>query len=92
MPTYNVLVEGSGFELQLPSGEAAQGFFVARTVVAASEEEAARMGLGLVKEEWLSGKQSSLMITPLLRISKVELVGDAEANSDQRSGYAFHSG
>ena len=92
MPTYKVLIEGSGFELQLPSGEATQGFFVARTVVAASEEEAALKSLRLVEEEWLSGEQSSLKVTPLLRISEVDLVRGAEANGDERSGYAFHPG
>jgi hypothetical protein len=92
MPTYKVLIEGSGFELQLPSGEAAQGFFVARTVVAASEKEAASKGLRLVEEEWSSGEQSSLKVTPRLSISEVELLRAAEANPGERSGYAFHLG
>jgi hypothetical protein len=92
MPTYQVLIEGSGFELQLPSGEAAQGFFVSRTVVAASKEEATSKGLRLVEEEWLSGEQASLGITPRLNISDVELLKEAEASRNERSGYAFHSG
>jgi hypothetical protein len=91
MPTYQVLIEGSGFELQLPSGEAAQGFFVARTVVAASEEEATSKGLRLVEEEWSSGEHASLGIKPRLNISEVELL-EAEAGRNERSGYAFHAG
>ena len=92
MPTYQVLIEGSGFELRLPSGEATQGFFVSRRVVASSEEEAASKGLRLVEEEWLSGDQRSLKVTPHLNVSEVELVRKAEANRDEASGYVFHGG
>ena len=92
MPSYRVLVEGSGFELAGDDGVLIRGFAVTKLVSGSSESEAASSAISRVTQEWVCGKYAFHKVRPRLEASEVERLSLLSKLMATETGYVFHPG
>ena len=92
MPSYRVLIEGSGFEFAGDDGAVIRGFVVVRLASATSESEATSTAINRVSEEWARGKYAFHKVCPLLVASEVERLSLLGRFGARETGYVFHPG
>jgi hypothetical protein len=91
MPTFRVLVQGSGLDVASPSLIGVRGFQTVRVVTAPTAPEAARVAQSLVAHEWVHGKHSAHGIRPQLAAVEVRHFGLLDRLRGDDEGYTLNA-
>lgn len=90
MPHYRVLVEGTGFEMEIASGKVARGFFTTRFVSANSVDEAGEKALAMLRKSLATDTSCQSFRYAELSVSEVAVIGLLVRLRGTVKGFTFY--